>query len=195
MSEHKGRIIGYVRLSPAGQSEAQQLDAIGKVDCLFMENSSSKRTSNREQLHEMLACVREGDLVRMKSADRLTGSTTELLSFLEQLQTKGVSVEFVDDPELNTNTPHWELTLAILTKAAQLERATIRERQAAGIAIAKRKGVYDRAPKLTPEQITEARLRISQGIPKTRVARDLGVSRQTLYTALAGTGIYAEVTR
>lgn len=52
--------------------------------------------------------------------------------------------------------------------------------------------MYDRGPKLTPEQIAEARQRADSGVPKARVARDLGVSRQTLYAALSDTGKYAE---
>ena len=136
---------------------------------------------------------REGDTVRVKSPDRLARSTTDLLSLVEQLRTKGVAVEFVDNPALNTDTPQGEFMLTILAAVAQLERATIRERQAEGIAIAKRNGVYDRGPKLTPEQIAEARQRADSGVPKARVARDLGVSRQTLYAALSGTGKYAEL--
>jgi len=71
------------------------------------------------------------------------------------------------------------------------ERKTSRKRQAEGTAIAKRNGVYDRAPKLTPEQIEGARQRIAAGVPKAKAARDLGVSRQTLYSALGGSGSYA----
>lgn len=69
--------------------------------------------------------------------------------------------------------------------------ATIRERQAEGIAIAKRNGVYERAPKLSAEQIAHARERVEADVPKAKVARDLGVSRQTLYSALGGKGTYA----
>ena len=83
--------------------------------------------------------------------------------------------------------------LTVLAAIAQLERKTIRERQAEGIAIAKRNGVYERILKLTPEQIQLARKRIAQGVPKAKIARDLGVSRQTLYAALNGSGKYAEV--
>ena len=61
------------------------------------------------------------------------------------------------------------------------------------IAIAKRKGVYDRAPKLTAEQIEGARQRIAADVPKAKVARDFGVSRRTLYTALGTSGSYAEL--
>lgn len=195
MSEHKGQVVGYVRVSAADQNEARQLEAIGEVDRLFSEKVSGKNTSDREQLKEMMAYAREGDTVRAKSPDRLARSTTDLLSLVEQLRAKGVAVEFVDNPALNTDTPQGEFILTILAAVAQLERATIRERQAEGIAIAKRNGVYDRAPKLTPEQIAEARQRTDSGVPKARVARDLGVSRQTLYAALSGSGKYAELAK
>ena len=62
----------------------------------------------------------------------------------------------------------------------------MRDRQAEGIAIAKAKGVYKgRKPALNSEQISLARQRVSDGVPKAAVARDLCVSRQTLYSVLA----------
>ncbi|MFT9278578.1 MAG: recombinase family protein [Bifidobacterium sp.] len=106
---------------------------------------------------------------------------------------KGVDVEFVGNPELNTGAPQAGLTLRVLAAVAQMEHAMIRERQAQGIAIAKRKGVYERGTKLTAEQIALARRKVADGVAKARVARDLGVSRQTLYAALQGAGRYAEV--
>lgn len=78
------------------------------------------------------------------------------------------------------------LLLSMLGAVAEFERSLIRERQAEGIAIAKSNGVYKgRKPSLNAEQVAEARQQVSQGVPKAKVARDLGVSRQTLYTALA----------
>jgi DNA invertase Pin-like site-specific DNA recombinase len=82
--------------------------------------------------------------------------------------------------------------LTVMGAFAELERAMIRERQAEGIAIAKAKGTYRRTAKLAPEQLEDARERIALGVPKAQVARDLGVSRTTLYNALEGKGIYAE---
>lgn len=193
MSGHKGQLVGYARVSAADQNEARQVEALSDVDRLFSEKASGKNVDDRAQLRELVAYVREGDKVRVKSPDRLARSTRDLLDLIEQFDAKGVAVEFVDNPALNTGTPQGEFLLTILAAVAQLERATIRERQAEGIAIAKRKGVYERSPKLTSEQIAHARERVDADVPKAKVARDLGVSRQTLYAALGGKGTYAKV--
>lgn len=182
-----------MRVSAADQNEARQLEAIGGVDKLFSEKVSGKNIDDRKQLREMMSYVREGDRVRVKSPDRLARSTRDLLELIEQLRCTGVAVEFVDNPALNTDTPQGEFMLTILAAVAQLERATIRERQAEGIEIAKERGVYERAPKLTSRQIEQARARVNEGVPKAAVARELDVSRQTLYAALNGEGKYAEI--
>lgn len=190
-SHSSGQVVGYARVSSADQNLARQEEALGNVDRLFMEKVSGKNVDDRKQLKEMLAYVREGDTVRVKSPDRLARSTRDLLALVEQLQSKGVSVQFVDAPALNTDTPQGEFMLTILAAVAQLERATIRERQAEGIAIARAKGVYARGPKLSPEEVAVAREQVASKVPKAEVARSLGVSRSTLYEALNGTGRYA----
>lgn len=189
MNGHLGQTVGYVRVSTTDQNPARQLEAIGQVDRLFAEKISA-RTTDRPQLQAMLAYVRSGDVVKVKSPDRLARSTTDLLALVNQLKSKDIQVEFIDQPALNTDSPQGEFMLTILGAVAQLERATIKERQAEGIALAKARGVYDRTPKLSPDQIELARRRIADGVTKSKVARDLGVSRQTLYTALAGQGRY-----
>lgn len=186
-----GQIVGYVRVSSIDQNPARQVEAIGDVDKLFTDTITGS-TTNRPQLAELLAYVRDGDTVRVKSPDRLSRSTRDLLDLIERLRAKGVAVEFIDNPTLNTNSPQGEFMLTILAAVAQLERATIRERQAEGIALAKARGVYQRPASLSTEQIAEARDRIAVGVPKAAVARELGVSRQTLYAALRGDGVYAK---
>jgi len=183
--------VGYVRVSTTDQNPARQLEAIGTVDRLFAEKISAKST-DRPQLQAMLAYVRSGDVVKVKSPDRLARSTTDLLALVNHLKTKDVQIQFIDQPALNTDSPQGEFMLTILGAVAQLERATIKERQAEGIALAKARGVYDRAPKLSADQIEQARRRITDGVPKSKIARDLNVSRQTLYTALASQGRYRQ---
>lgn len=189
MNGHSGQIVGYVRVSTTDQNPARQLEAIGTVDRLFSEKISA-RTTDRPQLQAMLSYVRSGDLVRVKSPDRLARSTTDLLTLVNDLKDKDVQIQFIDQPALNTDSPQGEFMLTILGAVAHLERATIKERQAEGIALAKARGVYNRTPKLSPDQIEQARRRITAGVPKAKIARDLNVSRQTLYTALTGQGQY-----
>jgi DNA invertase Pin-like site-specific DNA recombinase len=87
---------------------------------------------------------------------------------------------------MNTDTPQGEFMLTILAAVAQLERATIRERQLEGIAVAKAKGVYKgRKAALTADQAAELRDRHAAGERPADLARSYGVSRQTVYRYLA----------
>lgn len=187
-----GQVVGYVRVSSADQNLDRQLEAVGEVDQLFSEKVSGKSRAKRTELERMVQYVRKGDTVRVKSPDRLARSTRDLLDILEELRAKDVTVEFVDNPALNIGTPDGEFMLTVLAGIAQLERSLLLERQREGIAIAKAKGVYRKAPSLTAEQVEQAKADVDRGVTKARIARDLGVSRQTLYEALNGTGVYAE---
>ncbi len=77
------------------------------------------------------------------------------------------------------------LLLSVMGAFAEFERALIRERQREGIEIAKRNGVYrGRKRSLDPEQIVELRRRALSGAPRSQLARDFGVSRETVYQYL-----------
>ncbi|WP_445228214.1 recombinase family protein [Corynebacterium sp. H78] len=129
MTGQVGQVVGYVRVSSLDQNEARQVEALGEVDRLFVDRVSGA-TRDRPQLNELLTYVRTGDVVLVKSPDRLARSTTDLLGLLEELKAKGVQVRFVDTPQLSTDTPQGKFMLTILGAVAELERATIRERQA-----------------------------------------------------------------
>lgn len=185
--------IGYVRVSTVDQNLDRQIEAIGTVDKLFVDRASGKDI-HRPQLEALRAYVRDGsdDVVRVKSVDRLARSTQDLLSLLQEFQSKGGSVDFVDSPALSTSTPSGKFTLTVLAAVAEFERELIKERQCEGIALARAKGKYQRGPKLTPEQIAEARRLVDEGVPKTRAVAQFGVSRWTLHDALVGKGVYGE---
>lgn len=143
---------------------------------------------------DLLAYVREGDHVRVASMDRLARSVVDLHELVDGLVNRRVSVEFVKESVSlapGSSRPMDRLLLTVLGGIAEFERSLIRERQAEGIAAAKKKGVYDRPNSLSPGQVAEARHRASEGVPKSRIAREAGVSRTTLYEALAGRGVYA----
>ncbi|MCF4006139.1 recombinase family protein [Corynebacterium uropygiale] len=184
-------VIGYVRVSTVDQNPERQIAAIGEVDKLFVDHASGK-DAHRPQLAALRAYVRDSsnDVVRVKSVDRLARSTQDLLALLQEFESKGVSVDFVDSPALSTATPSGKFTLTVLAAVAEFERELIKERQREGIALAKARGKYQRAPKLSTEQIDMARRLVEEGVPKTRVAAKFGVSRWTLADALAGKKAY-----
>ena len=192
--EFVGQIVGYARVSAVDQNVSRQVKAL-EVECdkIFVEKVSAAKTENRPQFQEMMRYLREGDVLQVTSADRLARSTRDLLDIVQSLKDRGVQVEFLDNPALNTDTPQGEFMLTILAAVAQLERSIIRERQAEGIAIARAKGKYDRAPKLSPEQAREVRKLAAMGVPKTAIARKMGGSRHTVYAVLDRIGKYAEV--
>lgn len=77
------------------------------------------------------------------------------------------------------------LMLSLMGAFAEFERSLIRERQREGIALARQRGAYrGRRKALSIEQIAELRRRADTGETKAALARDLGISRETLYQYL-----------
>ena len=75
-----------------------------------------------------------------------------------------------------------QLLLSMMGAFAEFERSLIKERQKEGIELAKKKGLYKGRKKcLNSEQVFSIQERISTGVPKAKIARDLGISRETLY--------------
>ena len=106
---------------------------------------------------------------------------------MDELTGKGCAVQFVSERitvDKSGTSPVDGLMLGILAGFAEFERRRIKERQAEGIALAKARGKYVQAPKMSDLDVEQARVMISIGIPKAEVARTFGVSRQTLYASL-----------
>ena len=177
-----GQRVGYIRVSSVDQNTARQLDGV-PLDRVFEDKLSGKDTA-RPQLEAMLAYVRDGDTLVVHSMDRLARNLDDLRSLVAQLTKKGVKVEFVKENLSFSGeaSPMAQLMLSVMGAFAEFERALIRERQREGIALAKAQGKYKgRKKSLSSEQVEVARKRVEEGVSKARIARDLGVSRETLY--------------
>lgn len=178
----KGQQIGYVRVSSANQKTDRQLDGL-VLDRVFTDRQSGKDT-RRPAYESCMQFVREGDTLVIHSMDRLARNLDDLRRTVQTLTARGVQVKFIKENLVFTgdDSPMSNLLLSILGAVAEFERSLIRERQMEGIAIAKEKGVYKgRKKALTNSQINDLRQRMAKGEKKTQVARDLGISRQTLY--------------
>lgn len=180
--QHIGQQVGYIRVSTVDQNTIRQLDGVS-LDKTFTEKMSGKDTQ-RPVLQECLVYIRHGDTLHVHSIDRLARNAKDLLNLVEQMLGKGVSLKFHKNnltftPDSKDHMAKLQLTM--LAAFAEFERELIKERQREGIAIAKAQGKYNRPRKITPELIAEAKARTEMGEPLARVARDLGVSRETLY--------------
>jgi len=181
----KGQKIGYVRVSSIDQNPERQLENI-QLDRVFTDKASG-RDIQRPQLEALLVFAREGDVVVVHSMDRLARNLEDLRQIVKTLTGRGVRVEFVKESLAFTgdDSPMANLLLNVMGSFAEFERSLIRERQKEGIALAKQRGVYrGRKPALSEEQIVELRGLVRTGIPKTRVAKDFGITRETVYQYL-----------
>lgn len=180
-----GQRVGYMRVSSIGQNTERQLDGV-QIDRCFTEKLSGKDT-DRPQLEALLSFVREGDTVVCHSMDRLARNLDDLRRLVISLTKRGVAVQFIKESLTFTgeDSPMSMLLLSMLGAVAEFERSLIKERQREGIAIAKAKGIYKgRKPSLTQEQAEELRRRVNTGETKAVIARDLNISRETLYSYL-----------
>ena len=96
---------------------------------------------NRPQLKAMLDYVREGDVVVVSDFSRLARSTKDMLQIVQDLTDKGVGLISMKE-NLDTETPQGKFMLTVFAALAELERATILQRQREGIEIAKSEGKY-----------------------------------------------------
>ena len=182
-----GQRIGYIRVSTLDQHVDRQLEGI-EVDKTFIDKASGKDT-RRPQLELLISFARTGDTVIVHSMDRLARNLDDLRRIVHTLTARGVRIEFVKEHLSFTgeDSPMASLMLSVMGAFAEFERALIHERQREGIALAKQRGAYKgRKKSLSQAAIAQLRQRITTGMSKAQVAREFGISRQTLYQYLSG---------
>lgn len=177
-----GQQVGYIRVSSIDQNTIRQLDGL-ILDKTFVEKMSGKDTQ-RPVLQECLSYIRDGDTLHVHSIDRLARNAKDLLNLVEEMIGKGVNLKFHKNnltfsPDSKDHMAKLQLTM--LAAFAEFERELIKERQREGIAIAKAQGKYSGRRKITDELIAEAKLRTEKGEPLAKVAKAMGVSRESLY--------------
>ncbi len=138
----------------------------------------------------MLAFVRDCDTVVVHSMDRLARNLDDLRALVRTLTTRGDRMQFVKKQLTLTgkDTAMATLLLSVMGAIAKFEQSLIRERQREGIALARQRGAYrGRTPALNTEQVAQLRQRVADGTAKAALAREFGVSRETVYQYLRAT--------
>ena len=176
----------YVRVSTKEQNTDRQLQSYDKADEIYIDKVSGK-DMNRPELQKLLNNLAVDDVVVVKSLDRLSRNTKDLLELVEIIKSKKAVLKVLDfnGMTLDTSSATGEFFLTMIGALAQLERANIKERQAEGIKIAKAKGVYKGRAKGTIKLKQEDKKRFvklyQQGVSKAELAKIFGVGRPAIY--------------
>ena len=188
----ENRTFGYVRVSTKEQNEDRQLIALREfeqpIQRIYMDKLSGK-DFNRPAYRRMMRALHQGDLLVVKSIDRLGRNYDEILDQWRIItKEKRAEIVVLDMPLLDTRggrdltgTLIADIVLQLLSYVAQTERENIRQRQAEGIAAARARGVrLGRPPKPVPPHFFSVRdLWLTHQISSWEAARQVGVAQDT----------------
>jgi hypothetical protein len=108
-----------------------------------------------------------------------------MLRLVREMNNRGASVQFIKENinfTAGNDDSRSTLMFTMLSAFAQFERSLIKERQREGVALAKAKGIYKgRKPALNAERIAQLREQAATGANRTKLAKEFGISRETLY--------------
>ncbi|MFZ3576770.1 recombinase family protein [Virgibacillus sp. DJP39] len=166
MSEDK--TFAYIRVSSKDQNEARQVDTMQRLGVnerdVYVDKVSGKNT-NRPQYQALKTQARKGDTVIFDSITRMSRNMNDIKAEFKYFVDKGVSLQFVHEPMLNTTATDEngdvlqraisDIILTLLSAFAEKERTDINERQAEGIAAAKRNGKQLGRPTVTYNTLTK----------------------------------------
>lgn len=178
-------LVGYARVSSAGQSFDIQNEALAEAGCdkVFAEKMSGRSAKDRIELANAIDFVRDGDVLVVTRLDRLARSVGDLHQIIEKLAEKNVAFRCLNQSGVDTDSSTGKLMLSILGAVAQFENDIRRERQMEGIQKAKAAGKYKGRPAtIDPEQVKAFK---EKGLGASQIARELSIGRASVYRALA----------
>ncbi len=177
----------YARVSSTDQNLDRQFEAEKSVraDKVFYEKVSGK-DNNREQLQTMIDYLRAGDIVVVKSLDRLSRNLKAFLETWDEIKAKGAILQVMEPAmTLDESDAMSTFIVQILMAAAQLERSMIRTRQMEGIKLAKERGAFTgrRPDKVKHEKIF--RMYATGAMSKRDIAEAVGMAYSSICRILA----------
>lgn len=182
-------LIGYARVSTDDQEAQLQRDALTAAGCSrIFEDKASGKNLDRPELSAALDYLREGDVLVAWKLDRLGRSLIDLVGIVDGLRERGIGFKVLTGAlsAVDTTSADGRLFFQIIAAMAEFERSLIKNRTKAGLEAAKAQGRTGGRPTvITDDLLTVARARKSKGESISAIAKDLGVSRATLYRHLS----------
>jgi len=185
--------IGYARVSTSGQDTDRQvtdlLAAGVRRDDLYTDQGVSGARASRPEFDRALTALEKGDTLVVTTLDRLGRSTANMLSLAAELRGRAINLKVLNlgGGAVDTATPMGSMTFTVMAVLAQMELDIKRERITDSVSKRRAAGkdLGGRRAQFTDSQVMNARRLIDGGQPGTQVARDLGMSRATMYRRMA----------
>lgn len=182
-----GKTLGYARISTNDgqdiQSQKTKLESLGAV-VVFCDTGNGSLLTGRDQLEAVLRLLEPGDTLLALHPDRLARDTGDLLTIAKRVVEKKAVLR-IHDPAivLDGSDIMAEVLLTVFGLVGMLEKHFIKSRQRRGIEAAKLRNVYKGRPAtIDPNRVKELH---QQGMGPAKIGRELGVSRSSVYRALA----------
>jgi DNA invertase Pin-like site-specific DNA recombinase len=187
-ASREGHLIGYARVSTAGQDTITQEAKLKTAGCTLIrtETVSGGSRNGRNELALILDFIRPGDVLIVVKLDRLGRNTRDVLNLVHELEEKGASLRVLE-PAIDTGGPMGRMVLTVLGMVAEMELGFIRDRQRAGIDAAKARGIYKGRP-VTFDRARIVSLR-KEGMGATEIAKAVGCKRGNVYKTLKAAGL------
>lgn len=182
------RTFAYARVSTIEQetdNQVREIEAAGfKVEAhrIISETiSGSVSAMQRPGFTRLLDKMEQDDVLIVTKLDRLGRDAIDVTSTVNLLDERGIRVHCLALGGTDLTSSAGRLTMQVINAVAQFERDLLIERTQAGLARAKAEGkAIGRPPALSDEERELVRVALLVGKPVAVIARDLGVSRQTI---------------
>lgn len=179
-------IIGYARVSTVDQNLDRQLDSLGEngAEKVFTEKITGKKY-DRPELLRMIDQLRDGDIVIISELTRLSRSTKDLFTIVEQIQSKGANIRSLKETWLDTTTPHGKLMFTIFAGLSQFEADLTAQRTREGLAAARARGRLGGRPKVASDKSGMAlKMYDSKDFSVDEICKSCHIGKTTLYRLL-----------
>ncbi|NML64416.1 recombinase family protein [Hymenobacter sp. RP-2-7] len=173
--------FGYARVSATDQNLDTQLEDLTRAGCtrIFQEKVSGTRTRSHA-LDELLAAVREGDVVVVNRLARLGRNTVHTIQLVEEFNRRGVHFRALD-LSIDSRTPAGKMIIGVFSSFNQYERENNRQKSLAGIALAKQEGKHlGRPAGRDAEKVAKVATALERGLSVAEIVTLTGISRASV---------------
>ena len=174
-------LLGYARVSTQDQNLERQIDELNNAGCekIFTEKITGAQ-KDRPELNKLISYARNEDTILVSELSRLSRSTKDLFSLIEQFENQGINLKSLKESWLDTSTAQGKLMFTIFAGLSQFERDLASQRTIEGLQAAKARGRNGGRPNIRNKKAPIVEALYKQGIKISDIVTETKLSRSTI---------------